>query len=84
MARERLERTVRLEADIRTQGDQRVEVRGLGSEMYRDAKGAAKHAASQAKEIGLTFLEVIAYVMFAAGALGLVTVLLFLLIKWLF
>jgi|GEM_PF-5746994 len=49
LARERLERTVRIEADIRTSGDQRVEVRGLGTEMYGDAKGAAKGAARAAK-----------------------------------
>ena len=41
MARERLERTVRVEADIRTQGDQRLEVRGVGTEIYRDAKRSA-------------------------------------------
>lgn len=44
MARERLERTVRLEADIRTKGDQRVEVRGVSTDMYRDAKHVAKNA----------------------------------------
>lgn len=44
MARERLERTVRLEADIRTQSDQRVEVRGVSTDMYRDAKHVAKNA----------------------------------------
>ena len=42
LARERLERTVRIEADIRTSGDQRIEVRGVGTEIYSDAKGAAK------------------------------------------
>ena len=41
MARERLERTVRVEADIRTQGDQRLEVRGVGTEIYHDAKRTA-------------------------------------------
>ena len=41
MARERLERTVRLEADIRTQSDQRLEVRGVSTEIYHDAKRAA-------------------------------------------
>lgn len=46
LARERLERTVRIEADIRSSGDQRVEVRGVGTEMYRDAKGAARSARS--------------------------------------
>jgi hypothetical protein len=50
LARERLERTVRIEADIRTSGDQRVEVRGVGTEMYRDAKGAARGAAFVAKD----------------------------------
>lgn len=45
LARERLERTVRIEADIRTSGDQRIEVRGVGTEIYSDAKGAAKGAA---------------------------------------
>ena len=38
VARERLERTVRLEADVRTVGDQRLEVRGVSTEIYRDAK----------------------------------------------
>lgn len=45
LARERLERTVRIEADIRTSGDQRVEVRGVGTEMYRDAKGSVRRVA---------------------------------------
>ena len=45
MARERLERTVRIEADIRTSGDQRLEVRGVGTEIYRDAKGSVKRSA---------------------------------------
>lgn len=50
LARERLERTVRLEADIRTSGDQRLEVRGVSTEIYRDAKGAARGAAFVAKD----------------------------------
>ena len=50
LVRERLERTVRIEADIRTSGNQRVEVRGVGTEMYRDAKGAARGAAFVAKD----------------------------------
>jgi hypothetical protein len=49
LARERLERTVRIEADIRSSGDQRVEVRGVGTEMYRDAKGAVSGAARSVK-----------------------------------
>ena len=50
LARERLERTVRIEADIRTSGDQRIEVRGVGTEMYRDAKGTTQAAAKATKD----------------------------------
>jgi hypothetical protein len=63
--RERLERTVRLEADIRTSGDQRLEVRGVSTEIYRDAKGVAGFA-------GWTFL----YVLFTHWRLCIASVLL--------
>jgi hypothetical protein len=65
LARERLERTVRLEADIRTSGDQRLEVRGVSTEIYRDAKGVAGFA-------GWTFL----YVLFTHWRLCIASVLL--------
>ncbi len=42
MARERLERSIQIEADVRTSGDQRLEIRGLGSEIYRDSKHGVK------------------------------------------
>ena len=66
LARERLERTVRLEADIRTSGDQRVEVRGVGTEMYGDAKRAAKSAARATKPLANWFL----IVLIGLGCLG--------------
>ena len=43
MARERLEQTVRVEADIRATGEHRLEVRGVGSEIYRDAKKGVRN-----------------------------------------
>lgn len=43
LVRQRLAKTVRLEADVHMQSDQRMEVRGVGTEIYHDAKaGAAK------------------------------------------
>ena len=57
LARERLERTVRVEADIRTSGDQRLEVRGLGTEIYHDAKGAARSVKTFSSTLfGVVFL----------------------------
>jgi hypothetical protein len=68
LSRERLERTVRVEADIRTSGDQRVEVRGVGTEMYRDAKGAAKSAASTAASTAAVVGNVIAWLLVVVAA----------------
>ena len=73
LARERLERTMRIEADIRTSGDQRVEVRGVGTEMYRDAKGAVSGAARSVKAFspyvfGGLFIVVLAFIVLVVVA----------------
>ena len=57
LARERLERTVRIEAEIRTTGDHRLEVRGVGTEMYRDAKGTTQAAAKATRDAAQSTIE---------------------------
>jgi hypothetical protein len=52
VTRERLERSIRVEADVRTTSDQRLEVRGLGSEIYGDAKKSVKTVVKGAKQAG--------------------------------
>jgi hypothetical protein len=48
LSRERLERTERIEAEIRTSGDQRLEVpdRDVGAQLYNQWKGDAKGSAT--------------------------------------
>ena len=46
---------MRIEAEIRTSGDQRLEVRGVGAEMYGDAKGAAGHTLATVYNFFLSF-----------------------------
>ena len=46
-----MDRSVRIEADIRTTGDQRIEVRGLGSEIYADSKHGVKAVGSAVKSV---------------------------------
>jgi hypothetical protein len=57
LARERLESTLRIEADIRTSGDQRLEMpdRDIGAQLYDQWKGDAKGSASVIHGIAQAF-----------------------------
>ncbi len=73
MARERLEQTVRVEADIRATGEHQLEVRGVGSEIYRDAKTGVRNlywggVGCAAILFMITLLPVIIFLSYKAGS----------------